>query len=117
MRSRRTLLAAYLTSALVSGAIIAIGASADGGCGSGGCSWAQINFEGFRKEYDASGGYQFMGDRNRSAKNRFANRRMVIRAMNGDWLSCLNPDGNDANTYERSFFVDTGPTGLNCAGN
>ncbi len=86
-------------------------ALADDGCGSGnGCVWENADFAGTKvvfNENDA-GKVIILGGFNRSAKNRFGDRRMRFFAENGDLLSCINAGGSDRNLYGRTYRLAIG---------
>lgn len=95
---------------------------AGGQCASGNvCFWKQIDFDGERVQCHplicGVNSWLFLGDYDRSAKNRFGNRLVRIGDNQGgivDVLRCLNPGDNDRNLPLRADVFKIGQIDSRC---
>ncbi|MCC7024339.1 MAG: hypothetical protein IT338_16050 [Thermomicrobiales bacterium] len=78
--------------------------------------WKQKDFEGDREEADASlaEADRYLGPYDRSMKNRFGSRKVVIKDFDFQVIDCINAGGERNNLAARADIFRIGQTGSNC---
>ena len=111
---------AYSILAVTTAAVLTCAADAawaDSSCADGRfCIWKQTDYEGDKRTFgaDAAEVDRALSDWDRSAKNRFNSRRVLIKDSSGDVVDCLNPGSSDPNLPASANQFRIGGTGSSC---
>jgi hypothetical protein len=92
-------------------------AGATGACPDGNvCFWKQADFDGDRMMADAdvAGENKALGAYDRSAKNRFGSRKVLIKDIDMNVVGCINAGGEDGNLPGSATFFRIGSVGSSC---
>lgn len=116
MRRTKSALASLLAVGALAG-VLAPNAAADSSCNNGQlCVWTQGGFEGAKRTFAVSDAYLVLplGNFDRSAKNRFANRWVSVYRDNGTYLTCILPGVNNSNLPQDADKMVIGGQGTGC---
>jgi hypothetical protein len=106
-----------MLAALVLNLALAQAAGADATCADGKvCFWKQQNYNGDKETAEAADAEQnlTLGEYDRSMKNRFANRKVIIRSPFAGVLDCVNPGHERDDLPAAADIFRIGPQGSSC---